>query len=290
MLENYVIHILILICIYSIYSVSYNLALGYTGLINLAHISFIGIGAYTSAVLFRSGMPFIVGFLFAGIVASFFGFFLVYSTRKLKGDYLALATLGFAFVTYSILLNWTQLTRGALGLPGIGKPAFLGLSIGSNLEMLVLVFVVAVVCIVIMSRIIKSGFGRLMEAVRDDEIGLLVLGKDTFAIKAKAMMISAFFAGIAGSLFASYISYIDPGTFYLSELILILTIVIVGGAASIRGSIVGTIVVLLIPEVLRLFALPTSILGPARLIVYALVLIGILLYRPRGMYGRVDLV
>ncbi|MDP6583558.1 MAG: branched-chain amino acid ABC transporter permease, partial [Anaerolineales bacterium] len=284
------IHIAILICIYTIFSVSYNVALGYTGLITLAHVALYGIGAYTSALLTRAGYPFISGILLAGVVAAIFGFFLVYTTRKLKGDYLAMATLGFAFVAYSIEINWTGLTRGALGLPGIVKPALFGFRIGSNVEMLLFVFIVAVISIAIMWRIVRSGFGRLMEATRDDETGVEVLGKNAFAIKAKAMMISAFFAGIAGSLFAHYISYIDPGTFYLTEIILLLTIVIVGGAASMRGSIIGAVLVVVVGDVLRLFDLPSVLIGPSRHIIYAVLLLCVLLYRPRGILGRVDLI
>ena len=137
--------------------------------------------------------------------------------------------------------------------------------------------------------LVKSPFGRLLQATRDDEIGLRVLGKDTGKLKYKAMMISAFFAGIAGSLFAHYITFIEPGSFYISEIILILTIVIVGGIASIRGSIFGTFLILLIPEALRFLNLPSAIIGPGRQIIYALVLIGVLLYKPRGLFGRVDL-
>ena len=103
------------------------------------------------------------------------------------------------------------------------------------------------------------------------------------------MMVSAFFAGIAGSLFAHYITFIAPSNFYLADIILILTIVIVGGLASISGSVIAALLILLIPEALRFVALPSSILGPARQIIYALILLGVLMFRPRGLFGRVDL-
>ena len=140
-----------------------------------------------------------------------------------------------------------------------------------------------------LGRIPATTFGRLLEASRDDEVGLKVLGKNTFKLKAKAMIISAFFAGIAGSLFAHYISFIDPSSFYITDLILILTIVIAGGIASFKGSIVSTFIIILIPEGLRFFEMPSSILGPARQIIYALILLGILMIRPKGLFGRVDL-
>ena len=285
----YITHLLVIVAIYVILSVSLNLALGYTGMLNLGHVAFFGIGAYTSALLTKAGVPFIGAFIAAGVLASLAGYFVVFATRKMKGDFLALATLGFNYIVYSVLLNWTSLTRGPLGIPGISKPTFGSFAISTNTQYLFFVWIIAVVILLIIHLIVKSPFGKLLQATRDDELGLRVLGKNTFKLKWKSMMVSAFFAGIAGSLFAHYLSYIEPGAFILTEIILILTIVIVGGLASIRGSIAGAFVIILIPEMLRFFALPSSILGPARQILYALILLGILLYRPRGLFGRVDL-
>ena len=288
MLE-YFLHLAILICIYAILVTSLNLALGFTGLLNLGHIAFFGIGAYTSALLVKAGVPFIIAFLAAGIIAACFGYILMLATRKLKGDYLALTTLGFSFVIYSILLNWISLTRGPLGIPGIPKPDFFGFIISTNLSYLVFAAIVCIIIVALLMKITNSPFGRLLQATRDDELGLRVLGKNTFLLKAKAMMISAGGAGIAGSLFAHYLSYIDPSSFLLTEIIFVVTIVIVGGIASMKGSIFATILLVLLPEALRFLSLPSNILGPARQIIYALLLIIILLIRPRGLFGRIDL-
>ncbi|MBI2669436.1 branched-chain amino acid ABC transporter permease [Candidatus Woesearchaeota archaeon] len=286
---SYWIHILILVGIYLILAVSLNLALGYTGLLNLGHVAFFGLGAYTSVLLTDAGVHFIVAFLAAGLVASLFGLGLVLITRKLKGDYLALATLSFHFVIYSLLLNWVSLTRGPLGIAGIAKPSFFGFSITSNTAYLFFVSSIALITIVIIYKIVSSPFGRLLQATRDDELGLRVLGKNTTKLKAKAMMLSAFFAGIAGSLFAHYITYIEPNSFTLTEIILVLTIVIVGGLASIKGTLAATFIIIAIPELLRFVAIPSAIVGPSRQILYALILLMILLYRPRGLFGRIDL-
>ena len=289
MIEAYLIHIAIIIGIYIILATSLNLALGHAGLLNMGHIAFFGIGAYTSALLTQAGVPFLLALLAAGVLASIFGFILISATKKLKGDYLALATLGFNFVIYSLMLNWTSLTRGPLGIPGISKPSFLGIMFSSNISYLILTGIICIISVFIIYKVTKSPFGRLLEASRDDAVGLRVLGKDTFKLQTKAMMISAFFAGIAGSLFAHYITYIDPSSFQLTEIILIFTIVIVGGLASLKGSIIATIIIILIPELLRFVALPSSILGPTRQIIYAIILLAILLYRPKGLFGRVDL-
>jgi branched-chain amino acid transport system permease protein len=289
-LSPYIINLLILIAIYIILATSLNLALGYTGLLNLGHVAFFGIGAYTSALLMMNlQVPYIFAMIIGGLIASIFGFILVWATGRLKGDYLAMATLGFAFVSVSLFKSLDFLTRGVRGLPGIPKPEIFGLVINTKIEFLIFYWIVAIICVLIIARTVKSDFGRLLQATRDDEIGLRVLGKNTFLLKAKAMMISAFFAGIGGSLFAHYISFIEPKSFVLPEIILLLTIVIIGGIASTRGAIVGSFVILLIPEVLRLFSLPPGILGPGRQIIYALILLGVILYKPRGLFGKVDL-
>lgn len=285
----YLVHLFIIIGIYIILATSFNLSVGYTGLLNLGHVAFFGIGAYTSALLTLEGWPFLPSLLVSGLVASVFGYILVFAVRQLKGDYLALASLGFSFVIYSFFLNWTSLTRGPLGIPGIPRPEIFEWTIGTNMAYLFFVVIMVLVVVWFLQRIVSSRYGKLLEAVRDDEIGLSVLGKNTFQLKSQSMMIAAFFAGMAGSLFAHYITYIDPSSFYLSDLILLLTIVMVGGLASLRGTIIATFLILLIPEALRFLELPSAVLGPARQMIYAGALLVILCFRPKGLYGRIKL-
>ncbi len=289
MIVPYIINLLIFIGIYLILAISLNLVLGYTGMLNLGHVALFGIGAYTSALLNLQGVTFISSFLLAGIISSFFGFILIFATKKLQGDYYALATLGFAFVVYSLLQNMTFLTNGPLGVAGIPRPSFFGFILSSNYSYLALVVVIAVLSFFILSEIVRSPFGRLLEATRDDETTVKILGKNTSKLKYKSMAISAFFAGLAGSLFAHYISFIAPSSFYIDELILVLTIVIIGGIASLTGSVISTIIVILIPEILRFVSIPSSILGPVRQVIYSLVLLIIVMFKPRGILGRVDL-
>lgn len=285
----YLTHLGILIGIYMILATSLNFAMGFTGLLNLGHIAFFGIGAYTSALLTMQGMPFLVAFFCAGLFAALFGLLLVLATRSLRGDYFGLATLGFGFVVYSVFLNWTGLTRGPLGIPGIPKPSFLLWSVQTNAEYFVLVGSITVLTLLFFWAVTSSPYGRVLEAVRDDEMAARVLGKDAQKLKCQAMGISAFCAGIAGSLFAHYITYIEPSSFFLSDIVLLLTITIVGGLASLRGSVLATVIILLLPEALRFADLPSSTMGPMRQMLYALLLVLILLYRPRGLCGRVDL-
>jgi branched-chain amino acid transport system permease protein len=289
MISAYLIHLLILICIYLILAISLQLSVGFTGLLNLGHIAFYAIGAYTSALLALQGFPFWFCFLSAGILAMIFGFLLSLPTNKLKGDYLALATMGFSFVVYALLLNWTSLTRGPLGLPGIPKPKIFGINFSDNLSFLILVAIIALISYLIIKRITISPFGKVLEAIRDNELVARVLGKNTFKMKSLALMISSFFAGIAGSLYAHYITFIDPSSFTLLQLIPVLSIVIIGGLASLEGTVLATIILVLLPEPLRFIGFPSSIVGPARQILYALLLLLILIYKPKGFYGRVSL-
>ncbi len=288
-MNAYLVHLAILICIYAILAASLNLAVGYAGLLNMGHIAFFAVGAYTSALLVQAGVPFPLAFLLAGCFAAVFGYVLVRGTYALKGDYLALATLGFSFVVSSILLNWTWLTRGPLGIPSIPKPNLFGIAITTNTQFLIFAAIICAITYFLLYRITRSGYGLALQAMRDDELGMKVLGKNTFKLKWQSMAVSAFFAGIAGSLFAHYITYIDPSSFTMSEVILIFTIVIVGGLVSLKGSFVATFIILLIPEALRFLALPSSVLGPLRQILYAIILLLILFLRPRGLFGEVDL-
>lgn len=289
MIEGYIIHLLIMVGIYGILAMSLNLALGYTGLLNMGHIAFFGLGAYTSALLTFAGVPFVLSFIAGGLLAAISSILLIWATNKLRGDYLALATLGFNFVIYSILINWSGLTGGPMGMEGIPQANLFGITITSDWGYLIFVVIIVIITYIVLSKIVNSPFGRLLQATRDDETGVKVLGKNTFALKAKSMATSAFFAGIAGSLLAHYFSYIDPTGFSIVQIILIFTIVIVGGIASLKGSVAAAILIIVIPELLRFLSLPNQVVGPMRQIVYALILLLILLYRPKGLFGRIDL-
>jgi len=289
LIEAYLIHLLILICIYIVLAVSLDLAVGFTGMLNMGHVAFFGIGAYASALLTMAGLPYWVGLLAGAILAAIAGFVLSLPTSKLRGDYLALATLGFAFIVESFMKNWTSLTRGPLGIPGIPRPSFFGIVVSTQAGYLIFSFVLMIISVLIISRIEGSPFGRLLEAVRDDETAAKTLGENVGKIKAIGLTVSAFFAGIAGSMYAHYISFIDPTTFSLLEVILLFSIIIVGGLGSSKGAIIGTIIIIILPEPLRFIGFPSSIIGPARQILYSLILLLIIYFKPKGLFGRVEL-
>ncbi|NYZ78000.1 branched-chain amino acid ABC transporter permease, partial [Candidatus Micrarchaeota archaeon] len=176
MIEAYFIHLLVIICIYLILAISLQLSVGFAGLLNLGHVAFYAVGAYTFSLLALASFPFWLSLAAAGVIAAVFGILLSIPTNKLKGDYLALATLGFSFVIYAVALNWTELTRGPLGLPGIPRPEVLGIVFSDNLAFLALTLAAALATFFIIRRIVNSPFGRVLQAVRDDELAARVLG------------------------------------------------------------------------------------------------------------------
>lgn len=285
----YLLHILTIAGIYIILTLSLNLIVGYTGIPSLGHAAFSAVGAYTSALLaLRLGLPFWVGLIAAACVAAMFGVIIGFPSLRLKGDYLALATFGFAVIVYSILKNWISLTRGPMGLPGIPKPSIFGFEFDSIISYLVLVATLAALTTFVVRRIVKSPFGRVLKAIREDETAALAMGKDVIKYKILVFVIGAFFAGIAGSLYAHYITFIDPSSFTIMESILILLMVVFGGMASIPGSILGAVILILFPELLRFLGLPNSIAASTRQMIYGLLLVILMLKRPKGLIGEYE--
>ncbi len=283
---EFIIHITTLVGIYAIIAMSLNLAMGYTGLVNFGHIGLLGVGAYTSAILTtKFHVPFFEAFLIAGLAAALFGFLLSLPSRKIKDDYFALLTLGFLFVSVAVFVNWTSMTRGTLGIRGIVRPE----GFVEPARFLVLVFLIWIVTFLILRRVVSSPFGRVLEAVRDDELVAQSLGKNIEKAKWIAMSLSGFFVGIAGSLLAHFLRFINPGTFWLDPLVLSVAAVVIGGLASLEGSVLGAILIFSISESLRFVAIPSSMIGPLRVIIFMIVLLAIILWRPKGVLGRADL-
>lgn len=288
MIELYLIHLLTLIGIYLILAISLQLTVGFTGMFNFGHIGFFAIGAYTSALLSINGVPFIACLVMAGLISALSGLLLIPLIIKLRGDYLALATMGFSFLVYALTMN-LELTGGVLGIPGIPKAVILGIHFSDGPSFLALTTAIATASYFILQRITESPFGKVLESIRDNEIASRCIGKNALKMKVYALTISVFFAGIAGSLYAHYTTFIEPTSFTLLQLIPLLCIVIIGGFASLRGTLVATLILVILPEPMRFLGFSTSILGPARQIIYALVLLIMLIFRPRGIGGKVEI-
>ncbi len=283
---EYILHILVISGIYIILTLSLNLIVGYTGLPSLGHAAFSCVGAYVSSLLaLNLGISPWIGLIIGACVATLFGIIIGFPCLRLKGDYLALGTFGFGVIVYSIAKNWVSLTRGPMGLPGIPQFSVVGYELSEIWSYLVLVILFALLTLFVIRRIVKSPFGRVLRSIREDEIASEVLGKNTAKYKLIVFMVGAFFAGIAGSLYAHYITFIDPSSFTIMESITIVLMVIFGGMGSISGSIVGATILVVFPELLRFLGMPSAIAAPVRQMLYGLLLIVLMIRRPQGLLG-----
>lgn len=284
---DYIVHLLILISIFSILGLSLNLVVGYTGLLSATHAGFYGIGAYSVALLMKSsGMNFfpavVLGILITMIVALLIGIVL----SRFKDDIYALGSFGFAIITYGLMLNLQGVTRGPLGIPGINRPELFGISFSENGAFLFLSIAFAGMIYWLSRYISRSSYGRVLQAIRENEETIKFFGYKTYWYKLSIFMISAGIAAIAGGLFATYITFIDPSSFTLVESIFLISMIILGGLANNKGAIVGVIIMILLPEVLRFVGFPTEIAAQMRQVIYGLMLVFMMLYRPQGILGK----
>jgi len=299
--DSYVIQIINLIAVNAILAVSLNLIYGFTGLFSLGHAGFMAIGAYVCAMLIvpaaqKQAMyilqpciwpfsvmhaPFFVAVLLGGLIAALVGLLIALPVLRLGGDYLGIATLGFAEIIRVIFTNTTPITNGSLGLKGI--PAYANL--GWNYFWCILTFYVII-------KLLSSNFGNTLRAIRDDEVAAKAMGINTYKNKAISFAIGAFFAGIGGALQASLITTIDPKMFNFQLTYNILMFVVVGGLGSITGSVVGSIIITILLEWLR-FVESTMYIGSfeiqgipgMRMVIFSVILLFIILRKREGIIG-----
>lgn len=284
---EYLLHILVITGIYIILTLSLNLVVGYTGLAALGHAAFACIGAYTSALLaLHFGLSPWLGLLIGACVAAILGVVVGAPSLRLKGDYLALATFGLGVIVYSVAKNWVSLTRGPMGLPGIPGFSVFGYQLSEIWAYLILVTLFVFLTYFVIRRIVNSPFGRILRGIREDETATLAMGKNVNRYKILVFVIGAFFAGIAGSLYAHYITFIDPSSFTVMESITILLMVVFGGMGSLAGSFIGASALVIFPELLRFLGMPSSVAAPLRQMIYGLLLIILMLKRPQGIMGK----
>ena len=299
--DSYIIQIINLIAVNAILAVSLNLIYGFTGMFSLGHAGFMAIGAYTCAMFIlpvaqKQAMyiltpciwpfnvmhaPFFVAVLFGGLIAALIGLLIALPVLRLGGDYLGIATLGFAEIIRVLFTNATPITNGSLGLKGI--PAYANL--GWNYFWCVLTFYVII-------KLLSSNFGNTLRAIRDDEVAARAMGINSYKAKAISFAIGAFFAGIGGALQGSLITTIDPKMFNFQLTYNILMFVVVGGLGSITGSVVGSIIITILLEWLR-FVEGTMYLGSLtipgvpgmRMVIFSLILLFIILKKREGIIG-----
>jgi len=285
---DYIFHIIIMINIYIILTTSTNLLVGMTNLLSLGQAALYGIGAYLAVLaLMVLNLSLIPALIFVIIGTSLVSLLIAYPSLRLRGDYFVLATLGFQLIVYTILYNWVDVTRGPYGIPGIPSPALFGdIVISGIIPFLILSTILSVSIILIFYKLIYSPFGRALKAVRDDELSTQAIGRNVTSLKIWAFVVSSGFIGISGLLYASYVSYIDPTSFNLDEAIFILSAVIIGGTGNIKGPVIGSIFVVVLPELLRFVGLPDSVAANLRQIIYGLMIIVLMRLRPQGLAGE----
>jgi len=284
---EYILHILIFTAIYSIAGLGLNLLSGFTGLVSVAQGAFMGIGAYTVAILMTTlQLNFFIALLIGVIITSLVAFMLGYVFSKLNGDYFVLGTIGFASLIYSMAQNLSSITRGPLGIPGIPSPTIFGINFGSNFSFFILALTMLAVCYGILHFITSNSFGRVLKAIREDEKALQIFGYKTSHYKLIAFVLAGALGAMSGGLLASYLTFIDPASFNLTLSVFILTGIILGGLASLPGTVAGVLILVLVPEALRFVGFSSEIAGQMREMTYGLILILFMMYRPKGIWGK----
>lgn len=254
-----------------ILAMSLNLVTGFTGQLHLGHAGFMAIGAYTAGILAtKGGAAFLPAVLAGGVAAAFFGFVVGLPTLRLRGDYLAIATLGFGEIVRIAILN-LDITGGAFGLRGIPR-----------LTNLPIVIIAVLLTYVILHSLIRSRVGRAFIAIREDEVAASAMGIETTRMKVTAFVLAALFAGVAGGLYAFWFRFISPGSFGFLLSIEILSMVVLGGLGNLLGSVLGAGFITYLPELLR-----TSVPAVAqhRMVFYGALLVLAMIVRPNGLLG-----
>ena len=298
---GFAITVVTVFAIWAMLAVSLNLVVGFTGLLSVGHIGFFGIGAYSMAVLssdpayeqlrtealttfawpFFAALP--VSVLLAGVVAVAVG--VVFN--RFRDDIYVLVSFGFAIIAFNVFLNARGLTRGAFGIHEIARPQIGGWTLNGELEFMLFVLAILAIVMVIAWFIVTSSFGRVLTAIREDEEAIEVFGYRATHYKLAVWVMSAMIAGLAGALFASWTSFIDPFSFILLESILLVSIVILGGLATIWGSLLGAMAFVLLEEGMRFLPfMPTEFIGQARQVVLGILLVLLMLFRPQGLVGK----
>ena len=284
---EYALTISILLAIYIVLASSLNVVLGHAGLLSLCHAAFYAIGAYVSALTaLQFGWSFPVSTLAAIVSAAACATLLALPLLKLQGDYFILGSLGFQIIIVDLIYNADAITGGPMGLSCIPRPRLFGIEIISNRSYAIFYMAIAAACVLLLHYVTTSPFGTALHAVREDETAATALGKNVRSICVRAFAISAAGAGLAGAMYAHYVTYIDATSFTFTESVYILSLVIVGGVATTWGPIFGALILVIAPELLRFVGFSSDADANIRQLLYGVLLIVFALLRPRGLAGK----
>jgi len=283
LVSTYQVNIMVLALIYVVLGLGLNITVGLAGLLDLGYVAFFAVGAYTYGILNHIfGLGFWTCLPLGGLVGMAFGILLGFPILRLRGDYLAIVTLGFGSIAKIVIENWEALTNGAKGIPNISPPGLFGLHLqleGVNTYIYYLMIVLVLLTIFVTNRLKDSRIGRAWMALREDEIACVAMGIDMARTKLSAYALGAFWAGLMGVIFASRNAYINPNSFDFMLSAIVLSIVVLGGMGSILGVIIAALVLMLTPEYLRAFS-------DYRMLVFGASLVLMMIFRPEGLIAN----
>lgn len=285
-MDYYLISLLGLLPIFIILGISFNLLLGYGGLLSVSHGGFFGVGAYATAILVKDyQLEFLPAVLVGAVLAGILSLSVGYAAGRLSDEFLFIVTIAVQ-VAIVELFNNLELTGRSAGIVGIPRPTLFGFQLETNTEVMMLSWVFLAIVTAVCWRVVHSPYGRLLKALREDVPAARSLGKRALWTKVTVFAFSSALAGIAGGLYAMHTLYISPAEFTLDRTVEILSITIIGGVAAYWGPFVGAFMVLALPEALSFADIPDTIAGPVNGMIYTSVVLLILIFRPRGLLGR----
>lgn len=286
---NFFLLILIYSGIYALMAMGQNIITGYGGMLSLTQAGFFAIGSYVTAILTtQAGWSFWATLPVAFLVSALFGLLIGLPTLRLKGDYLAIATLGFGEIVRNVLNNWDSLTNGPMGIQRIPMPVILGFTINpyKKYAFLVMVIVFVIVAYILFQRLARSRMGRALAAVREDEIAAQSMGINITKYKVYAFILGASVAGIAGSLQATFTLSVTPGTYTFMVSVMVLCMVVLGGMGNFKASILGAFIIQFISYFPQLTGLSSVIPPQFKQILFGLILVVMMIWGPQGILGR----
>jgi branched-chain amino acid transport system permease protein len=278
---------LILVAIYIILSLSTNLLVGIVGIFSVSQAAIFGLGAYiVGYCLINDTMGFLPALALAAFACLLVNVLITLPSLRVSGDYFVVTSFGIQLLATAAFTNLTEITGGASGMPGIPPAEIFGFTIDSNFKNFLLSAAAAAIACVWFALLMRAPFGRLLRAIREDELAVAASGKNVLFAKVRAAAVAGILAGAAGGIYAVYLSFVDPTTFDLNASVLLLTMVVLGGARTLAGSIVGPLVLLALPQLLTLIDIPTTTAAAVRQGVYGLLLILFMVFRPQGLVGQ----
>jgi branched-chain amino acid transport system permease protein len=289
LLQEYWLAQLTFVLIYSIVGLGLMLLAGFTGLFSLGHAAFLGVGAYTEAIMVNAGVPFPISLACAGLLSAAVGMVVGLPALRVKGIYLGMATLAFGFIVEEAMARWESMTGGNAGL-SVNFPAIGGWELDSTNEFYFLCLVITVIATLAIVNLLRSSTGRAFVAIRDSEISAQSMGIHLARYKTLSFALSAALAGIGGALYAHKIQFLSPEQFSIVQSIDLLLLVVIGGLGSVHGAFLGAIFLIVMPQLIAMAKdyLPDAIGQAAGLqgAVYGLMLVAFVLFEPMGLYGR----